>query len=212
MIFDDNILLSLRHEIKQRLSEKRYKHTLGVEKMARALGEILIPDKIDELSAAALLHDIAKEMTCEDHLRLISESCISYSEDDLATIPALHSFAAAPLVQRDFPEYATKDVLSAVTNHTLGVRNMTIFDEIIFISDYAEEGRTYYCCIEVNRYLFDNLSADKSYEENIKILHEASLKAVRSTISSLRARNEKINDRTMLLEKYIEEKISNISL
>lgn len=205
MIFDDNTLSSLRHEIKQRLSEKRYKHTLGVEKMARALGEILIPDKIDELSAAALLHDIAKEMTCEDHLRLISESFISYSEDDLATRPALHSFSAAPLIQRDFPEYATKDVLSAVTNHTLGAPNMSVFDEIIFISDYAEEGRSYYCCIEVHRYLLDNLSPGKSYDENIKILHKASLKAVRSTIASLSARKEKINARTMLTEKYLEE-------
>ena len=207
MIFDDNTISSLRYEVKQRLSEKRYKHTLGVEKMARALGEILIPEKIDELSVAALLHDIAKEMTYEDHLKLISESSISYSDDDLATRPALHSFAATPVVQRDFPEYATKDILSAVTNHTLGAPNMSIFDEIIFISDYAEEGRTYYSCIEVNRNLFDNLRSYKSYDENIRILHEASLKAVRSTISSLSVRKEKINARTMLTKQYLEEKL-----
>ena len=207
MIFDDNTISSLRYEVKQRLSEKRYKHTLGVEKMARALGEILIPEKIDELSVAALLHDIAKEMTYEDHLKLISESSISYSDDDLATRPALHSFAAAPVVQRDFPEYATKDILSAVTNHTLGAPNMSVFDEIIFISDYAEEGRTYYSCIEVNRNLFDNLRSHKPYDENIRILHEASLKAVRSTISSLSVRKEKINTRTMLTKQYLEEKL-----
>ena len=58
MSFGNESITSLRLKVKDRLSEKRYVHTLGVEKMARHLGTILLSDRLNELSAAALLHDI----------------------------------------------------------------------------------------------------------------------------------------------------------
>ena len=63
MIFEESSLAKLREAMKMRLSEKRYKHTLGVEDMAKYLGSIIIPKKVDELRAAALLHDIDNEMS-----------------------------------------------------------------------------------------------------------------------------------------------------
>ena len=205
MIFDNDSLSNLRILVKERLSEKRYKHTLGVEKMARILGEIILPDKVEELCIAALLHDVAKEMTFEEHLKLLSESGVDFTEDDLATKPALHSLAAVPVIKNDYPDYASDDVLSAVKNHTLGAPGMSIFDEIIFISDYAEEGRTYYFCIEVNKELLGSVKKEKSFEDNVTELHKASLKAIKSTIASLSGRKEKINGKTLLTRKYFED-------
>ncbi len=207
MIFNNDSLSELRLSVKQRLSEKRYKHTLGVEKMARALGEVILPDKVGELCAAALLHDIAKEMTHEEHLELLADSGIALTEDDLETRPALHSFAAVPLIKTDYPEYAIENILSAVKNHTLGAPGMSIFDEIIFISDYAEEGRTYYFCIEVNKELLNGVNKENTFEDNVDLLHKASLKAINSTIASLSSRNDKINKRTFLTKKYLDDLI-----
>lgn len=207
MIFDNDSLSNLRLSVKERLSEKRYKHTLGVEKMARMLGEVILPDKVGELCAAALLHDIAKEMTYEEHLQLLSNSGIDCTEDDIATKPALHSLAAVPVINQDYPEYASEDILSAVKNHTLGAPGMSVFDEIIFISDYAEEGRTYYFCIEVNKELLGSVRKENSFENNVNALHNASLKAIKSTIASLSGRKEKINGRTLLTKKYLEDTI-----
>lgn len=208
MIFDDSALASLKSMMKRRLSEKRYLHTLGVERMARHLGKILLPDRLGELSAAALLHDIVKEMSTEEHLKLL-EGLSEYTEEDIATIPALHSFAAVQYVKRELPQYATNDILSAIKNHTLGAPGMSVFDEIIFISDYAEDGRTYPICVEVNRYLKDNIKPDKSFEENMVSLHKASLKATDSTVSSLTQRKALVNSRTLSTKKYLEQITKN---
>lgn len=209
MIFNNDSIILLRSLIKERLSEKRYQHTLGVENLARRLGAVLLPDKVDELSVAALLHDVAKEMSYEEHVSLVKNSGVRYSEEDLLIKPALHSLAAVPVIISDFKEFATKDILSAVTNHTLGAPNMSVFDEIIFISDYAEEGRTYPTCIEVRNYLLANIMGDRSSLDNVNALHIASLKSIESTIESLGRRKEMINTRTLLTKSYLEDIILN---
>ena len=204
MNFDRETLDSLREAVRTRISEKRYIHTLGVEKMAIALGSVLLPERLDELSAAAILHDVAKELTFDEHLALLKGSDVPYTQDDILSRPALHSIAAVPLIMSEFSEFATPDILSAVANHTLGAPGMSVFDEIIFISDYAEEGRTYPVCIEVHDFLLNKLDNNRSYEENVDALHLASLKATVSTVDSLTRRNEIINPKTLDTKKYLE--------
>ena len=204
MIFDNNSIIKLRSMVKERLSEKRYLHTLGVEKFAVHLGMILIPEQVGELSAAALLHDIAKELSYDEHVNLVKESGIEYCDEDLIVKPAIHSLAAIPIIKSDFSEFATDNILSAVANHTLGAPNMSVFDEIIFISDYAEEGRTYRTCIDVRNYLLDNIKEENSLTDNVTALHTASLTSVVSTIDSLERQGEVINTRTLLTKSYLE--------
>ena len=207
MIFESSDITRLRALVKERMSEKRYRHTLGVEKLAIYLGEAILPDKLNELAVAALLHDVAKELSFDDHVELLRDSNVSYTEEDLTVKPALHAIAAVPLIQREFSEYATSDICSAVKNHTVGEPEMSLFDEIIFISDYAEEGRTYHTCIEVRDYLISNVKKGNSFEENVRHLHEASLKSINSTIESLTNRNERIKTKTLLTKRYIADKI-----
>ena len=208
MIFDESSIVKLREAIKSRLSEKRYLHTVGVEDMARYLGAAILPERLDELRVAALLHDVAKELAYEEQLKLLKTSEIRCTEEDLQTKPALHSIAAIPVIKRDFPEYATKDILSAVANHTLGKDGMSVFDEIIYISDYAEAGRTYPACQSVRKYLLENVSPDNTYSVNVKALHVASLSSIESTIDSLTKRNEEINSKTFLTKGYLEHLIT----
>ena len=207
MIFDRNMIDKLRQSVKTRLSEKRYAHTLGVEKMAAYLGTALLPDKVDELRVSALLHDIAKEISYEEQISIIADAKIICTDEDISTKPALHSIAAVPVIQSDFAEYATPDVLSAVANHTLGNNYMSLFDEIIFISDYAEPGRTYRSCCEVREYLLKHVNGDRQMADNVYALHRASLMAIESTVDSLTRRGESINSRTLLTKKYLEEEI-----
>ena len=55
--------------VASRLSEKRYMHTLGVEKAAIRLSERLMPEcDAEEMRAAALLHDITKEMDLAEQI------------------------------------------------------------------------------------------------------------------------------------------------
>lgn len=202
MIFDDASIDSLRELVRGRMSEKRYLHTLGVENMSKRLGEILLPDKVSELTVAALLHDVAKELSYDEHLELLRRGEVEFTEEDLSVKPALHSIAAVPLILRDFTDFATSDVCSAVFNHTFGAPGMSIFDEIIFISDYAEEGRTYRTCIELREYLLENVKKENSKEDNLLALHTASLRSIEATVRSLTNRNEQINTRTLKTKEY----------
>ena len=207
MIFDENSIDKLRESVRSRISAKRYQHTLGVEEMARCLGSVLMPEKLSELRVAALLHDIAKEIDYNEQVDLVKSSDLLYTDEDLAAAPAVHSIAAVPVIIRDFPEYATDDVLSAVANHTLGNVGMSVFDEIIYISDYTEAGRTYPACKAVRAYLLDNISAKNSYTDNVKYLHKGILTSIESTVNSLEQRREWIHSRTYLTKTYLENLI-----
>ena len=87
MRFSSNDISLLRSRVKELMSDKRYLHTLGVENMARLLGEVLIPDRVDELAVAALLHDAAKEMTYEEQVALLKASDYPYDEAELQLKP-----------------------------------------------------------------------------------------------------------------------------
>ena len=208
MIFSHSAIETLRLSIKDMMSQGRYQHTLGVEKMANYIGGILLPQKSSELSVAALLHDITKEMSYEEQLLLLQSSDLTCSEEDLQTKPALHSFSAVPFIKDNYEEYATQDILSAVLNHTLGAYGMSLFDEIIFISDYSEEGRKHPACIEVREYLIENLCNNKTFEENVSILHKASIMAINSTIHSILQRGDKVNSKTFLTKNFFDDIIS----
>lgn len=208
MIYDNDTLMRLQNKVKEVLSEFRFNHTLGVTKMATFLGDILMKDSVSELVAAALLHDIVKELNHDVHLELLRDGGITLSESDINILPALHSFAAAPFIKNNYPDFATENILSAVSNHTLGSPNMSVFDEIIFISDYSEEGRRHDTCKEVRRFLLNNISVDKSYEENVVILHQASIKAIDATIKALTESGKTVSNKSIETKQYLKKEIS----
>lgn len=194
-MIDERALDKLREQVKGYMGEHRYLHTLGVEKMAKYLADILLPSEAMDIRASALLHDIAKEMPIDEQIRFASE-CQGVTNEDLATLPALHSFAGVGVIKRDFPIFASEKILGAVFNHTLGGENMSIFEEIIFISDYIEEGRTYSSCINTRELLLKEISLASGREEQIKALHRATLNAIDFTIDFLNKRGIAVNSRT----------------
>jgi len=208
MIYESDLNI-LQNSIKKRLSKKRFLHTLGVEKAARYIGKLCLPDKITELSAAALLHDVAKELPSEQLLSLITESRFDdLDDDDLATPALYHAFAAPPLIKKDFPAFASKEILSAVFNHTSGSPDMTLFDEIIFVSDFVEEGRTYSACKEIRNKLYSTLTARNELSKNISELHKTTLEIINFTIEYLTKKGSAVNKRILLTKTSIFDKIN----
>lgn len=194
-MIDERMLDELRKKVRGYMSKKRFLHTLGVEKMAEFLAQILIPDEVMEIRAAALLHDVAKEIPKDEQLKLSSE-CEGLTDEDISTLPALHSFAGVGIIKRDFPLFAGEKILNAVFNHTLGGKNMSLFEEIIFISDFIEEGRTYPSCISTREILVKEISGAKDREEQICALHRATLMSIDFTIDFLNKRGLAVNSRT----------------
>ncbi len=204
-MYSEEELKALRDEVKSRLSEKRFRHTLGVEKMAAYLGKFCLKDKIQSLRAAALLHDIAKELSPDEQIDLIRKGAIRLSEEELLSIPTLHSFASVYLIKRDFPKFSEKNILLACKNHTVGAPRMSVFEEIIFLSDYIEEGRTYEDSVSVRNELLASLGNNRS--KNLKALHFATLSTLERTISHLEETKKRINPKTLLTKIAFSSKI-----
>ena len=211
MKYNDNQIENLRFEVGKRLSEKRFAHTLGVEKMAVLIGEKTIPEAISELRVAALLHDISKEYSEAEYFEIIKRNNITMSEDDLAASPIWHSITAPCVVKSDFPKFADCDVLSAVYNHTVGSPDMSVFDEIILLSDYIEEGRTYKNCVILREKFLAALEKTKDTDEAIMALHRAVLESLENNINEFVSRGKGYHHRTAQTRDAIKAKTERLS-
>lgn len=198
MSISENDIIRLRTEVKNTLSDDRYRHTIGVEKAAALISEKCLPDMLYEIRVAALLHDISKEYSVAEQIDMIENASVDHTDEDLLSPAVLHSLTAPILIKKNFPEYARGDVLSAVLNHTTGSADMSLFDEIIFVSDYVEEGRRYPECIAVREELFERFRAAKDTEECIFALHDATISALNNTIISVVKRGLFLHPKTVL--------------
>ncbi len=194
MIFSDEMLQELREMVAARISEKRFSHILGVERCAKRLGDALLPSYTSELRAAAILHDVSKEFSYEEQLKLLEVCGTPPDEEDKSTPGVLHSFTAPCIIRRDFPAFATDNILSAVYNHTIGAEDMSVFDKIIFISDYIEDTRTYQSCVEVRNLLFEGFDS-LSDKERKQRLDEACLASINGALEALLRDNRPINSK-----------------
>ena len=182
----------LRSEVRARLSEKRFLHTLGVERAAIRLGRGLMPDMLGEITCAALLHDISKELPIQDQIAMLINANLIPDITSAPPDPVIHSYTAPLVIKRDFPDVATPNVLSAVKNHTVGAPDMSVFDAIIYIADFVEETRTYSACIEVRDALFSGFEAADA-KERLNMLYWACLRATDHTIYTLQEKGKPID-------------------
>ena len=207
MKFTDSQIEELRLEVGKRLSEKRFSHTLGVEKTAAFIGEKIIPESVDLLRVAALLHDISKEYSEAEYLELVKKHNLPFTDEDRKTPALWHSITAPGVVIDEFPAFADGQVLSAVYNHTVGAPDMSVFDEVIFLSDYIEEGRKYKGCINLRERFLSELSKAQSVDAAVDILHRAVVSSIDNTIDALSFRGESCHGRTKATREAILAKL-----
>lgn len=196
MKFSEEQINDLRHAVGRKQSKKRFAHTLGVEKMAAFIGEKIMPESVDKLRVAALLHDVSKEYSEAEYFLVVKKHNIILTDEDMASPALWHSITAPAVVNDEFPEYADKDILSAVYNHTVGSPDMSHFDEIILLSDYIEEGRKYRACTDLRERFLAEISDSEDREDCITALHRAVASALNNTINELVSRGKSYHERT----------------
>ena len=59
-MINEEMLEKLRVGVSSVMSDRRFRHTLGVEAVARKLSKIWLPERTLEIAAAAILHDVSK--------------------------------------------------------------------------------------------------------------------------------------------------------
>ena len=153
--FSEEMIVALRESVKNEMGEKRYFHTLEVEKMAARLGEIYAPEQIPMLRAAALLHDITKERTTDEHIFICENAGEIVSLADRKAPKMFHSRTAALVIPMKYPKFATDEIISAVRYHTTGRANMTVAEKIIYLADYIDMSRTFSDCVMLRNFFFD---------------------------------------------------------
>ncbi len=144
---DEGMLQTLRDELKTTMSDKRYAHTLGVERMAVRLGELYCPELIPQMRAAALLHDITKEETFEKQLQLCEKFGIIVDDLDRLAPKTFHAKTAAALIPEKYPAFADPIILGAVRWHTTGRAGMTLCEHLIYLADYIDDTRRFEDCV-----------------------------------------------------------------
>ncbi|MFS1663246.1 bis(5'-nucleosyl)-tetraphosphatase (symmetrical) YqeK [Streptococcus sp. zg-JUN1979] len=122
------------------MSDKRFKHVLGVEKAAIALAKRYGYDEV-KAGLAGLLHDYAKELSDEAFLSLIDR----YELDD--GLKSWGNNIWHGLVGRYYIEeelgLTDTEILDAIACHTVGSSQMSVLDKIVYVADYIEEGRDF---------------------------------------------------------------------
>ena len=104
--------------IQQRLSPKRYKHSLNVMERAVYLARIIGADP-GKAELAGLLHDVEKNTDPKILLQNLENSDILFSDAD-RLLPQLWHAPAGMLFLRDKLGIRDADVLNAVCYHTTG--------------------------------------------------------------------------------------------
>jgi nicotinate-nucleotide adenylyltransferase len=139
------------------LSPRRYEHTLGTEKCALELARTHHPEiDPEKVSFCALLHDMTKEYSIDEHIKTALQYGISFEKNDLASPKLLHSKTASYICRYELK--LDDDMCDAVFYHTTGRPAMTPLEEIIYLADYIEETRKDSECILLRKQYFELLA------------------------------------------------------
>lgn len=195
--FDRNLLDNLRNSIRGLMSSRRFEHTLGVEKMACRLGELFCPDKLDILSAAALLHDITKELTIAEQEQIYKAHGEEMSAEERLSVAIIHSKSASLVIPEKFPRFACDEIISAVRWHTTGRENMSLVEKLIYLADYIDETRDYADCIALRNMFFDAEPQKMSYSERIEHLNRVLIHSFDITLRDLVEKKRLVNADTV---------------
>ncbi len=136
--------------------QNRLKHVLGVRDTAIKFGK-KYNCNLKKLEIASLLHDITKYYSYEENIKVVtkyftnSEYIIKEYNEHI-----LHAYSAYVVAQSEYG-ITDIDILNPIMYHTIGREAMTIYEKIIFVSDYIEPNRIYKSSIKVRKIAQDNL-------------------------------------------------------
>jgi predicted HD superfamily hydrolase involved in NAD metabolism len=136
---DDALLKDAQSYARERLSDKRYAHTLRVAETAERLARLhgLDPKRA---RLAGLLHDSAREVGREELLRVAQEGSLPVNDLERERPMLLHGPVAAELSRKDLG-VQDMEVREAVRVHTTGEPGMGTLALALYVADKIEPDR-----------------------------------------------------------------------
>ncbi|GBF81703.1 bis(5'-nucleosyl)-tetraphosphatase (symmetrical) YqeK [Aphanothece sacrum] len=125
--------------LEQNVSQHRLQHILGVEQMCIDLANChqVNPEKAAQ---AGLMHDLAKFFPPAQLLEMAKQEQSGIDPVCIANPHLLHAYVSA-IVARDRFGIEDPEILSAISNHTLGSPQMSDLCCIVFVADALEPNR-----------------------------------------------------------------------
>lgn len=171
----------IKEKLKNTLTQERYIHSIGTMEKAMELAE-RFHCSVEKAQIAGLLHDCAKCISKEELLKYEN----TFEECERLSLKTWHAPAGVHIARQ---EYGVEDseILSAIRWHTIGKKDMTDFEKIIFLADKIElrtREEEYRVKIEKALNKANNLDAAllKSFKLTIKSLLKRKLPICYQTI------------------------------
>jgi len=181
-----NIIAPLYQRVAKQLTPKRFAHVLRVTKLADAIGQAnkFSSEELQATAKAAILHDIARELDCEEMHTLATPQIEVESECHLV----LHGRAGRALAQQWGISEAM--VLEAIEGHVFGVLPDNRVGMAVYIADVSEPGR--------------NVNEDIR-ELALENLFESYKKAVSCKVNYLQSRGKPVHPDTLRVHDEISQ-------
>ena len=175
---------------RERLSEKRYGHTLRVAVTAESLAQV---HGLDPARArlAALLHDAARETEPGEFVRLAGEWGVPVGELERQAPKLLHGPVAAELARRELG-VEDEEVLEAVRAHTVGRAGMGALALVLYVADKIEPARDYPSVRRIRELARRNLRA-------------AAAESLRRAVAHNEQRDRPIHPASLAMLEWLEE-------
>ncbi len=131
----------IRRELQRRLKKNRFAHSIGVANTAVKLAKRFGAD-IQKAYVAGLLHDCAREFENDELPAQAKLRGIKIGEVEQTMPLLLHAYIGAQMIKEI---YGVDDaqISQAIYRHTVGARDMTTLDKIIYFADMIEPNRNY---------------------------------------------------------------------
>lgn len=155
-------------KVKEQVSEKRFKHILGVEQAALELAQAN-DYELEKASVAALVHDYAKERSEAEFKAMITQAGL---EQDLMNWNNFiwHGVVGAEIIKKEL-QITDEEILNAVRRHTVGAKEMTTLDQIVYVADYIEPGRDFPGVDQARQIAAKSLRAAVEFETKHTLLY-----------------------------------------
>ena len=131
----------MRRELQSRLKKSRFAHSIGVANTAVKLAKKFDVDE-EKSYIAGLLHDCAREFENDELPAQAVKRGIKIGEVEKNSPLLLHAYIGAKMISEIYG-VDDKEISQAIYRHTVGAKNMTALDKIIYFADMIEPNRNY---------------------------------------------------------------------
>lgn len=143
------------NKLREALARDRFEHSLRVEKTAVTLAK---RHKVStkKASLAALLHDCARKFSRSKMLEEARRQKMKIDPISRFEPKLLHAELSARLAKKDFG-IRSKEILDAISKHTIGAPGMSKLEKIVYLADHIEEGRNFLGASKTRQLAFKDL-------------------------------------------------------